>query len=214
MTDASCSNPKKILTRWACGILAGAALVGLFNLLLFRHAAALREANPWTYLREADRLRAENDWMGAVGMLREAARRDPNSPVPWERMGLLYYNARHWDKALDAYRTALKNGSRDADVRGKIIWCLIHLNRYDGAAEFGKACLEEGYASAHIHRAIGEALRRAGRHDEAIPYLETALKSFPNDPYLIDQLAQACRLVGDEERARQLRQRIDDLQGR
>lgn len=215
MTGATYAHPKRILALWAASLLAGAALVLLFNGLLFRHAAALREASPWTYLQIADRLRAENDWMGAIGMLREAARRDPESPVPWERMGLLYYNnGRQWENALEAYRIALRNGSRDTDARGKIIWCLIHLNRNEGAVEFGKACIEEGYVSPHIQRAVGEALRRASRHNEAVPYLETALKSFPNDTYLIDQLAHSCRLAGDEERAAQLRRRMEDMQGR
>lgn len=214
MTASTFANPRKYLLRWAGAIACGVIVLLAANFSLCRHVAVLRESSPWSYLKAAEALKAKNNWTGAIQMLDEAAKRDPKSAVPWERMGQIQYNQEQWDKALQSFQNALDRGSRDTDARGKIIWCLIHLRRFDGAAAFAKACIEGGDTSPYLPRYTAEAYRRAGRFAEAIPYLQQALKGFPDDLYLMELLVQCYKQLGSQQEAAAIQQRIESLQGR
>jgi len=209
------ANPRRLLLRWALAWSLGLALWLGYQLAVHQYVRHVRATSPWTYLRAAANLDANHDWMGALAMLEEAARRDPASPVPYERAGLLYYERGNlYEKALEQYREALQRGSKSVDVRGKIIWCLIHLKRYRAAAEFGEVCIKEGIDSPYFPRFVAEAYRRAEEHAAAIPYWEEALKRFPNDLYLLERLSQSYKAVGETGKAEGLRQRIEAIEGR
>jgi tetratricopeptide (TPR) repeat protein len=210
MPDKQFPNPAKVLGTWAAVLVAAGIILAAHEYWLFGQAEALRAASPWACLKTAERFEAQGNWQGALDMLGEAARRDPASPLPYERMGMLYYNQqKQWPKALEAFRNAIARGSKDIDVRGKIMWCLIHLGEYRTATEFGKACMDEGFDSPHFPRYIAEACRRAGEDAESIPYFEQALEGFPGDLYLMERLMQAYRKVGNAERAEALQQQIE-----
>lgn len=205
-------HPRRVLAVWTGALLLAAAAVYAANTALIRRVDVMREQSPWKYLAAAEQLRAQNDWVGAIRMLEEAARRDPHSPLPHERAGFLYYEqGKQWTKALEAFRNALARGSTDPQVRGKAIWCLIHLEHYDAAAELGKKCIEEGDPAPYYPRYVAEAYRHAGKDAESIPYFEQALQGFPNDLYLMERLLQAHRNVGNAAKAEALEQRINYL---
>lgn len=206
-------HPSRALMRWAALLSLTLILVLCYHVLFSYYAAVLRERSPWTYLKAADECTSRGDWNGAIKKLEAAAARDPKSPVPWERLGALYYNQqKQWEKALQAYRTALELGSQSIDARGKIIWCLIHLKHFDGAADFGKACMDEGYTSPNFPRFVAEAFRRAARHAESIPYFEKALEGFPSDLYLLEMLMQAYEHIGNTQKINELKRRIEQIQ--
>lgn len=211
MTEPVFKNPAGKLIAWAGLLAAGFLLAAACSVALSRHVEQMRFDHPWTYLKEAERLEAENNWVGALAMLKEAARRDPVSPEPHERAGLLHYNHQQWEQALEAYRAALDRGSREADVRGKIVWCLIHLGNYAGAAEFGEACIREGYRFPNMHRYVAEAYRRAGNDQASIPHFEKALEGFPNDLYLMERIVQAYRKTDKPQKADAMQRRIQRL---
>lgn len=209
------TNPRRLLLRWAIAWCLGLSLCLGYQLSMLQYVRHVRQTSPWTYLRAAAELDAKRDWLGALAMLEEAARRDPASPIPYERAGLLYYERGNlYEKALEKYREALQRGSKSVDVRGKTIWCLIHLKRYRAAAEFGKGCIKEGVDSPYFPRFIAEAYRRAEEHAAAIPYWEESLRRFPNDLYLLERLSQSYKAVGETEKAESLRQRIEAIEGR
>lgn len=210
MPEKHFPNPLKILSLWAGALTIGLLLAAGQMYGLYQHAEALRAASPWSCLKTASRFEAQGNWSGALKMFEEAARRDPTSPIPYERAGLLYYNQqKQWEKALESFRNAIAHGSQDIDVRGKIMWCLIHLRQYDAAVEFGKACVAEGFRSPNFARYIAEAYRRAGKDAESIAYFEEALNGFPGDLYLMERLMQAYRTVGNKERADALQHQIE-----
>jgi tetratricopeptide (TPR) repeat protein len=212
MTDPVFKDPRRVLAKWGILLLAAAGLTVCGNLGLWREVGLLRAASPWTHLKVAERLQEDNRWLDAIHELEIAARHDPASPVAWERIGLIYAGQlQQWDKALQAFQEAIKRGSRTLDVRGKSMWCMIHLKRFDAAAEFGKACIQEGFDSPYFPRFIGEAYRRGGKYAEAIPYIEKALGGFPNDLYLMEQLADAYTRLGDNQKVLEIKKRIDSL---
>jgi tetratricopeptide (TPR) repeat protein len=208
------THPRRILAAWLALLLAGAALLGLGYAWLARHEARLREGSPWTHLKEAERLKNANRPQAAIAALQRAAELDPASPVPHEEMGRIYYTRQSdWTKAIESYRQALVLGSESIEARGKILWSLIHLGRYQDAAEFGIGCVQQGYEDPEFDRYIAEAYRRAGMHAESIPYFEAAVEAFPGDTLLLERLIQAYTAIGDAEKAAETDRRLQRSEG-
>ncbi len=208
------SDARPVLTVWAA-VLAVFVLVAIgWQAGLASYVGVQREQSPWTYLKAAARYEEQQNWGQAIAMLHEAAKRDAKSPVPHERLGLIYYQHRNdWPAALGAFDEALRLKSGSLDVRGKYIWSLIHLKRYDDAAAFGQRCIDEGHQSPNFPRYTGEALFRARKFAAALPHFEKALAGFPSDMLLLERIADCCRETGDTEKLKQIEKRIRANEG-
>lgn len=208
------ADARPVLVTWAAVLAFGVLLAAGWQAGLAGYVGAQRASSPWTYLKAAERYESEQNWAQALAMLQEAAKRDPKSPVAYERMGLLLYTQRSdWPNALKAFDEALARKSASLDVRGKYIWSLIHLKRYDEAAAFGQRCIDEGHQSPNFPRYTGEAFYRAGKHALALPHLENALKGFPNDMLLLERLLTCYKAVGDTEKQAKIEARIRSNEG-
>lgn len=212
--DAVFPDARPVLTVWAAVLAFGVLIAAGWQVGLASYVSVQRTQSPWTYLKAAARYEEEQNWSQAISMLQEAARRDPKSPVPHERIGLIQYQHHSdWAAALAAFDDALRLKSDSLDVRGKYIWSLIHLKRYDDAADFGKQCMDEGFDSPNFPRYTGEALFRAQKYAEALPQLEKSLPGFPNDMLLLERIATCCRETGNTEKLRQFEKRIRSNEG-
>jgi tetratricopeptide (TPR) repeat protein len=207
-------HPRRMIVVWVLLLAAGMVLLAAGGLLLHRKAAALRESSPWTYLKEAERLKNANRPLEAIAALQRAADLDPTSPVPHEEIGRIYFTRQSdWTKALESYRRALELGSESADVRGKAIWSLIHLSRYREAAELGQLCIDQGFDAPDFNRFIAEAYRRAKMDKESIPHFEAAVAAFPGDMMLLERLMEAYAAVGNLEKRDEIKKRIERNEG-
>lgn len=206
--------PRRIILIWMLLLVLGGAVLATSIGFLHRRTDALRSASPWTYLKEAERLKNANRPMDALEALRHAAALDSTSPVPYEEMGRIYFTRQSdWKNALESYGEALALGSESADVRGKTMWCLIHLGRYREAAEFGQLCITQGFDAPDFDRYIAEAYRRAKMDKESIPYFEDAVAAFPGDNMLLERLMDAYAAVGDIEKRDAIKQRLERNEG-
>ena len=208
------SDARPVLTLWAAVLLVGVLVAAGWQAGLASYVGAKRAESPWTYLKAAANYEAQQNWGQAIAMLHEAAKRDAQSPVPHERLGLIYYQHRSdWSAALAAFDAALARNSTSLDLRGKYIWSLIHLKRYDEAAAFGQRCIDEGQTSANFPRYTGEALFRARKFNEALPHLEKALEGFSSDMLLLERVAACLRETGNTEKLKQIEKRIRANEG-
>jgi tetratricopeptide (TPR) repeat protein len=207
-------DARPVLMTWA-GVLALVVLLGIgWHVGLAGYVGVLRQDSPWTYLKAAERYSEQKNWVGAMDMLQEAAKRGPDSPVPYERMGIILYQQRgDWAGAIEQFRKALERGSDSLDVRGKTIWTLIHLKQYEDAVTFGQQCIDEGSGSPYFPRFVGEALFRAGEFKRAVPYLEKALDAFPADMLLMERLLASYKELGAESKAARLEKRMHEHEG-
>jgi len=212
MQTESFKNPQTVVLSWAL-LVAAVFLLTLFsNTLLRGHVAKLREESPWTYMKAARELMAENNMVGALRQLEEAMRRGPDSDKPYVLAGNIHYQNKKWEQAFDAYKNAIDRGNYDEGVRGRVIWTLIKLRRYEGAVAFSQKSMEEGFESPGFLRHVADAYHYAGKVGESTSFYETALKGFPNDTYLMNRLAEAYAALGKGEEAERLRARIADTQ--
>ena len=205
-------NPRKILALWCTVLIVLAVVLGAYTVLLHGQVQAMRENSPWTYLKQAETLRQQSNIPGALRALEKAAELGPHSPVPHERAGLIHYDAKEWEKSLASYQRALELGTQEVDPRGKIIWCLIRLERHAEAAAFGEACIRDGRSNPAFHRYVAEAFRRAGNHEKAIQYYEAARRHEPHDIVLMQHLVELYTATGAPAKAETLQQRITDLE--
>ena len=207
-------DARPVLVLWVAALLLGVLIAAGWQVGLAGYVGVQRAESPWTYLKAAEQYETDKNWARALEALQEAARRGPKSPTPYERMGLIHYEKRQdWTAALGMFREALQRGSDSVDARGKTIWSLIHLKRYEEAAAFGQQCIDAGHRSAYFPRYTGEAWFRANAHAKAIPYLETALKDFPTDVLLMERLLACYTKVGDPEKARKMEDRLHAHEG-
>jgi len=206
------ANPRRVLGWWCALLAAGVMLVAAYHWALARRVEAMRAVHPWTYLRAAARAAERDDLQDALAQLDRAAQYDPDSPLPYERAGLIHYQLKQWPEAADAYRKAFERGSRDIGGRGKAIWCLIHLGEFDEAAQFGEDCIEKGLYSPRFYQYVGDAYLRGKKFPESIPYYQKALERFPDDLHLMDRLAHVYENVGDTGKAEAMRRRINEME--
>jgi len=192
-----------------------AALLGggiAANVVLHRQVAQWRDRNPAFHWAEAERLVAEKDYVGAKVELARALALAPDRPEPYAVSGRLHYALKHWEPALDAYRHAIAKGGQNPHFYGRALWCLIHLGRFEEAAELGITALDNGVETPNLRRYIGEAYRRGGKPEQAIPFFEAELATAPNSVDLMNSLVAAYRATGRQEQADALVARIEEAQ--
>jgi tetratricopeptide (TPR) repeat protein len=212
MAPQSSTQSGPVFTTWAL-LLIAAVVAGIFgNLGLARYVEAQRAGDPRTYLRAAQQLMDQRDVLGAFAQLDEAARRAPTSPEPYRLRGHFHFQLKHWQEAFNAYQQAIDRGSRDEDMRLKAMNALMQMGRHEDAILFGKQCLAEGYTYRTFPRYIAESYRALAKPAESIAFYESALRGYPNDLFLMEHLAEAYRLVGQQDQADQMQARIAETQ--
>jgi len=213
MTSETVSNTRRILRLWAGLVAAGFIVVALSNVPVLGHVERLRSQNYYTYVVAAHKAMQRNDFVNAFQQLDTAfALAPPDEPTPHKVAGDFYCAMRKWDQAVEEYLKAIELGDQETDVRLNVVWALVKLGRYPEAIELAKRTIHAGYAHPGLARSMAEAYTRAGDHAGAIPYIEEALKGYPNDFYLLEQLRDAYQKTGDRERAEAVSARLEEVQ--
>lgn len=76
------------------------------------------------------------------GYAKEWSLRQPNNPLPWDRMGYVYLELVKLDQALEYFERALSlDPEYTFSLRDKVI-CLLRMGRYDEAIFFGNSLLD------------------------------------------------------------------------
>ena len=112
-------------------------------------------------------------------------------------LGLLENDLGHYGEAQRHLRRAIEINPELVDAH--MYLAIVCLNRGDdaGAISSARRALELQPGLTNCHRIIAQALERQGRSREAIGQLQDALRRFPNDAKLQDELA---RLLGGSNR--------------
>jgi tetratricopeptide (TPR) repeat protein len=117
------------------------------------------------------------------------------------RRGLCLLNAGRYDEAVTAFSRADRAGSKDKSLPTYLAACLLGRGHPDAAAEqFARLPDNDGAGSvARIRQALSRSA--AGKPDEAIEILRTAVRTHPNCAELHFQLGTLLASVGRYEEA-------------
>ena len=206
-------HPRRWFAVWAALLALG--FVGVYGVdrAILAYSERVRASDYMTYVAEATHMAEVGQLEEAFIPLREALALAPYAPEPHLVHGHLHYRLQQWEDALLAYRRALQYGTPEIGARLNAMWASIQLGRYADAVALGEVSIKSGFTSPVMVRYIAEAYYRAGDYAEAIPYIEEALKGYPNDLYLWEHLMQAGRRTENEALEQRARNRIQSIQG-
>lgn len=204
-------NPRRVLATWGALLVLGVAAIAVFDFRLATYAADLRANDYRTYLGEAIVLLESKDYLGALQQVERAKELAPDVYEPYAYAGGIYYRTNQWALAHANFSQAVEKGDPGVGPRLDIVWSLIELKRFDEAAAFGAKAVEEFPDNAMLPQYTAEALLKASRPAEAIPFLERALGQSENNVYLLDRLARAEEEKGDAAAAAKTRARIESI---
>lgn len=133
----------------------------------------------------------------ALSFLHEGLRANPLSPELWFNTGACLMMLSRADEALAAYHKAEALGGLDDTVLEGLVPCLLALGRPDEAL----ACCDRAIAF-QPHADVPTLLKKArllcelGRHGEALPLYERAVRKSPTDVSVVAERARALVVAG------------------
>jgi serine/threonine protein kinase/tetratricopeptide (TPR) repeat protein len=129
----------------------------------------------------------------------------------WDAYGLMLSALGRYDDALAAQRRAKELDPLVAVHASDIASTLLRAGRYEEAVEEASRLIKLAPEYPMGHSTLGWARIRQGRADEGLAELERAVALAPANTMLTAQLGQACALLGQTTRAREILQQLEDL---
>ena len=116
--------------------------------------------------------------------------------------GSIYYFLNNWELAEADWRMALELSPNNALILNNLGYTLADRNtKLDEAEELIRKAVEAEPDNGYYVDSLGWVLFRRGKIDEALEYLQRADRLTPNEPEVIDHIADAYWTLGDEELA-------------
>lgn len=163
----------------------------------YQRAIELEPKAPEPRASMARVLFAEGKEAQAEQVLAQAKKDLADNPESYTMLGDLYYEEGKLDQALAEYASLYQSHNKDLRVKKNYIQLLILHNRLDEAAKLDDEVLkgDPGESEAEVLR--GQILIRRGRPADALPLLQSAVKSDPQDALGHYYLGVAFNLTGD-----------------
>ena len=118
----------------------------------------------------------------AEQLCRQIVKEVPGNAYAWHLLGLLAYQVRRWDEALDCYRRALRLRPDLAEVHNSQGAALIGCGRWEEALQSIQQSLRLQPNNADAHHNQGIILQQLGRWQEAEASYLSALRLRPHFP--------------------------------
>ena len=211
MNAVAYKKPGRVLIVWGVFCLAFVVLLAVHDVALARYTTHLRENDYRTHLGLAMECVERKDYLDALRHAERAKRLAPENPEPPACAGSIHYRMKNWARAIDNFNQAIKNGDASRGPRMDIVWSLIELERYDEAATLGAKYADEVVDNAPLLQHTAEAHLRAKRPEKALPLLQQALKTSPENVQQLNRIARIHRELGDDDAAADIEARIDAI---
>ena len=108
----------------------------------------------------------------AADVFQQVIRQQDANPIAWKGLANCLFKAGDWERARAAYSAVVERAPKDLEAKAFLANCILKTGASGGAAAILADVVRDApdYAMAGVWYA--EALRRSGRVEEAIPYLE------------------------------------------
>jgi TolB-like protein/Flp pilus assembly protein TadD len=159
------------------------------------------------------RFEYEFDWTGAETECRDAIRLAPGDSMAHNIYGQLLSSLRRFGEAISEQSLAYQLDPLTPVAASDLATTLLRAGRQDEALPVAERLigLDPEFPMAHSTRAW--AFLRRGAVAEGLAELERAVELSPGNTLFLAQLGEACAMVGDERRARDILARLEALCG-
>jgi TolB-like protein/Tfp pilus assembly protein PilF len=157
------------------------------------------------------RFEYEFDWTGAETECRDAIRLAPGDSLAHNIYGQLLSSLRRFGEAISEQSLAYQLDPLTPVAASDLATTLLRAGRQDEALPVAERLigLDPEFPMAHSTRAW--ALLKRGAVAEGLAELERAVELSPGNTLFLAQLGEACAMVGDERRARDILARLEAL---
>jgi predicted Zn-dependent protease len=155
--------------------------------------------------------RAEHRYSDAIAELKAALKFAPGAPELIDDLGTSYYLARDYENAVATLAPLVKANVEDARILTVYGDSLLQLQRVDEAVAMLQRAVKIDSADSLPRLTLGRAYVQKGDFAAAIPLIEKGLGE-DQDGSLHMQLARAYTRTGQEEKAKALLERSQQLQ--
>jgi tetratricopeptide (TPR) repeat protein len=137
----------------------------------------------------------------AIALLKRATEIDPKNKVAWNNLGLVYFQLRQDDLAINAFQKQLEVNPYDDyawNNLGRVYW---NERKYDDAVKAFNKQLEANPLDKFSHANLGQMYAEWHKYDQAVPELEKAASLTPDDPTVQVSLGDAYLNLGQDDKA-------------
>ena len=178
----------------------------------FAHMRALGENTPLSHQLSGEIMESMSNTPGAVAEYKQALVLAPEDSEAAMHLADLYWSTGDWAKAVPAWRAYLKQKPGDCQAEWKLANADAQLGGNKGealtlATMATRACPQS--PQAHAERA--RALLQENKAAEALPELNLAQASSPNEPSVQFLLAKAYHALGEEAKSKEAMARFQQL---
>lgn len=155
-------------------------------------------------LQAEDEARAaiqQGSLQGAIDGFKRAVAQDPKFTRDWLFLGQLYMASMQKDAAVDAFRKGLDSDPRQPLPYKVLAFALTSLGRRNESIRVWQDLAKVAPEDHDIPTNMGSLLIAEKRYREAVPYLETAVKLYPQSSRFLMLLATAYLQDGEDEKA-------------
>jgi tetratricopeptide (TPR) repeat protein len=153
-------------------------------------AVAAGQADPTIQIYLAQSYFALERWPEALAALDAAGETANALGSVWQMRAHAWWAQGQRQQALDTLTRAADRFPANNSFTRRQVFYLIEAGLYEEAAELGRKFLTRGDVKADDYAAIGGALRRTKRYDEALVILESARLRFPDSDAIAKALSQ------------------------
>ncbi|MBI1216035.1 MAG: tetratricopeptide repeat protein [Alphaproteobacteria bacterium] len=147
-----------------------------------RTALRLAPENPRAHLRYASILIENKKWKEGEAEIEKAMALDPQSESPHMFLGLLYWQRRKYDKALDCFEAVLRKSPENVQALVNCGGYWLHIKGDKAKAEdYARQALRIAPENNQAQVLMGNLLLREGKTEEAMEHARIVLSRVPDD---------------------------------
>jgi len=180
---------------------------------IFRRMTAMEPEDAMAFCRLGNALAAGGDLDGAEAACRRAAEIEPLSAASYcERLAAVFNERGHRERAVRMAARCIEINAAEPAYHLLIGDILIARGDIEAAiAAYERAASLRPECAAPYANRLGNALAGAGRHEQAVAAFRRAAALDPQNPFYLLYLADACRVLGRLDEARQVMARAASL---
>jgi predicted Zn-dependent protease len=156
--------------------------------------------SPESYIYAAERSEKTSEWVEAAKQWRKALELEPNDVRAREGLAWALFRARDYAPALALIDSMRKDGLESAELNFLSGACWLNLEQPEKSISYFEKALALDPHLLPAQAALGQALLRTGKAQEAVPRLRSAL-SVDEDGTIHFQLYRAYALAGQAQAA-------------